>query len=224
MKLEAGDRQAFLARLRQRLEAPPPERPLRPIAPWEGAVPAVAYRADFSELVSCFTRALEAVAGRVRVLRGEHDLGALFEDIRRAHGVRRAVVSRDPECRGVAEMLRALGIEAEPLASAAQAARADLGVTGAAFGVALTGSVAVDAARAGGRTASLLPPVHLALLRAERIVATPGAVIRALPKQPDGLPSNVVLITGPSRSADIELQLTLGVHGPREVWVGVLGG
>lgn len=221
--MESGDRSAFLERLSRRLAGEAHVSTLRPIPAWEGEVSAIAYRADFSDPVACFTRALEAVAGKVRVLRGEHDLRALLEDLRRAHGVRRAVVTRDPECAGVAEILRDLGIEARGLASAEQAAEADLGITGAAFGVALTGSVVVDSERAGGRTASLLPPVHLALLRADRIVATPGAVLRALPKRPTGLPSNLVFITGPSRSADIELQLTLGVHGPREVWVGIVG-
>ena len=221
--MESGDRSAFLTRLRQRLEGAEPQHPLRPIPSWNGDVPPVGYRADLSDAVAQFSRALEAVAGRARRLGGTDDLRALLDEICRAHGVRRAVLSRDPECDGVAEILRGLGVEAEPLVSAARAAEADLGVTGAAFGIALTGSVLVDAARAGGRTASLLPPVHLALLRADRIVGTPGAILRALPLRPTGLPSNLVLITGPSRSADIELQLTLGVHGPREVWVGIVG-
>jgi len=220
--MESGDRQTFLARLRARLESDAPEQLLRPIPAWDGVVPAIAYRADFGDLVDRFSQALALVAGEARVLSGTDDLRALLREICAAHRVERAVLSRDPECAGAAEILADLGVAAEVLASAEQAARADLGVTGAAFGIALTGSVVVDAERAGGRTASLLPPLHLALLRADRLVATPGAVIRALPKRPTGLPSNLVLITGPSRSADIELQLTLGVHGPRHVWVGLL--
>ena len=221
MTLESGDREAFLTRLRQRL-AEPAEPPLRPIAPWSGSVGAVGYRADLSDRVAAFERALEAVAGQARRLAGRAERDALLAEICAAHTVRRAVVSRDPECDGVLDALRGLGVEAETLDSASQAAAADLGVTGAAFGVALTGSVLVDAERAGGRTASLLPPVHLALLRQDRIVDTPGAILRAMPKRPTALPSNLVLITGPSRSADIELQLTLGVHGPRYVWVGLV--
>jgi L-lactate dehydrogenase complex protein LldG len=99
-------------------------------------------------------------------------------------------------------------------------AAVDLGVTGAAYGIALTGSVVVAADRAGCRTASLLPPVHVAIVRVGRLLATPEELFRHLPRRfPDGMPSNLVLITGPSRSADIELQLTLGVHGPRALWV-----
>ena len=86
--------------------------------------------------------------------------------------------------------------------------------------VALTGSIVVDAGRAGGRTVSLLPPLHVAFVRADAIVATPGDLWRALEDGP--MPSNLVQITGPSRSADIELVITLGVHGPQALWVGVL--
>jgi L-lactate dehydrogenase complex protein LldG len=86
-----------------------------------------------------------------------------------------------------------------------------------------TASTSLWGRRAGSRTASLLPPVHLALVRRDAIVATPGDLLRHLPERlPDGLPSNLVLITGPSRSADIELQLTVGVHGPRELVIGLL--
>jgi len=218
--VESGDRDAFLRRLRERLARPEVHEPLRPIPPWDGVVPPIAYRLEGEDLQARFVRALEAVSGRTRVLAGSADLRRLLEEIRDAHGVRRAVLSRDPECAGVAEALADLGIVAEELRSPAQAAEADLGVTGAVGGVALTGTIAVDAARAGGRTASLLPPLHLALLPVDRIVADPGTMLRALPLQ--GLSSNFVLITGPSRSADIELQLTLGVHGPRELWVGLL--
>ena len=74
---------------------------------------------------------------------------------------------------------------------------------------------------AGGRTASLLPPVHLCILPASRIVASTTDVLRGLG---DGrvLPSNLAIITGPSRSGDIEQIIALGVHGPLEVRVVVL--
>jgi L-lactate dehydrogenase complex protein LldG len=102
---------------------------------------------------------------------------------------------------------------------AAAAATADIGFTGARAAVARTGSIVVDSGRAGGRTASLLPPLHVAVVRAAAIVAEPGDVWRALGPP---MPSNLVQITGPSRSADIELVITLGVHGPRALWVGIV--
>jgi L-lactate utilization protein LutC len=83
--------------------------------------------------------------------------------------------------------------------------------------------VVLDARRAGSRTASLLPRVHLAIVSEATIVESTGDVLRDLGRWcPDGLPSNLVFVTGPSRSADIELQITLGVHGPRALWVAVM--
>ena len=65
--------------------------------------------------------------------------------------------------------------------------------------------------------------MHLCVVRASRVVASTAEVLRALG---DGreLPSNLALITGPSRSADIEQIIALGVHGPLEVRVVLLEG
>jgi L-lactate utilization protein LutC len=132
------------------------------------------------------------------------------------------VISDDPECEGVAQILASLGVEVLPVGDPAVVATADLGVTGALCGVALTGSLVVDSRRAHTRLASLLPEVHLVLLLRERIAPTPGDVFRQLTHWlPEGLPSNLVFITGPSRSADIELEITVGVHGPRRVLIAL---
>jgi L-lactate utilization protein LutC len=65
--------------------------------------------------------------------------------------------------------------------------------------------------------------VHLALLPQRRIVPTPGDLLRGWSEERlEVLGSNVVLITGPSRSADIELQLTVGVHGPERVLIALV--
>jgi L-lactate dehydrogenase complex protein LldG len=93
---------------------------------------------------------------------------------------------------------------------------AEVGVVHATAGVAATGSIVVDARRV--RSASLLPPACVFILRTADIVATPGDVLRHRQRWwPDGPPSQIVFVTGPSRSGDIELQLLTGVHGPGEV-------
>lgn len=201
-------RDAILARLREQLATPHP--PLRPLLPLANGTPRVGYAVDVSDPVAAFARALTAVAGVPHL---DADVPALLAEVCQREGVRRAAVSEDSECAGVAGVLTTLGVEV-----VADAASADLGVTGAVYGIALTGSVVVDSTRAGGRVVSLLPRVHLALLSRANIVATPGDVLRSL----RDLPSNLVVITGPSRSADIELHMTLGVHGPQAVHVGVL--
>jgi L-lactate dehydrogenase complex protein LldG len=93
-----------------------------------------------------------------------------------------------------------------------------VGVTGAHAGLAETGSVVLASGPGRSRLASLLPPVHVAVLDRQLIVESLTDVIVQRPElMTSG--ANVVCITGPSRTADIEHTLTRGVHGPREVHV-----
>lgn len=90
------------------------------------------------------------------------------------------------------------------------------GVSEAAFGLADTGSVVLLASPEEPRARSLLPDVHVSLVREDRIL--PGLAELFAELGPD-LPSAVAIVTGPSRSADIEQRLAVGVHGPGEVHV-----
>jgi L-lactate dehydrogenase complex protein LldG len=97
------------------------------------------------------------------------------------------------------------------------AATATCGVVRATAAIAATGSIVVDSSRAG-RLVSLLPPVAVFVIDVASIVELTGDVLRRHPAWwPDGPPTNVVLVTGPSRSGDIEMILAVGVHGPGEV-------
>ncbi len=106
-------------------------------------------------------------------------------------------------------------------ASRAAQALAEVGVTGVDAAIAETGTLALVSSADHPRTASLLPPVHLAIVRTADLVPTLRTCFARLR---DRIPSASAInfITGPSRTADIELQLTLGVHGPGELLV-VLG-
>ena len=95
-------------------------------------------------------------------------------------------------------------------------ADATLGVTGCTAAIADTGTLLLTADRAHPRATSLLPRSHLAVVEPGELVATLG---EALARIPTPAPSAVTLVTGPSRSADIEQILTLGVHGPARVHV-----
>lgn len=104
-------------------------------------------------------------------------------------------------------------------ASRAQLARTALGITSALAGLADSGSVVVASGHGQARATSLAPPIYLAFLRTTDIysdlptwMAQQGASL--LPQT-----ANLVIITGPSRTADIELTLVVGVHGPGEIHV-----
>jgi L-lactate dehydrogenase complex protein LldG len=98
---------------------------------------------------------------------------------------------------------------------------AQAGITGAAAGLADTGSLVLTHGPSRGRLASLLPPVHIAVLRRSTIASTFGELLERQPSLPEAS-SNLVLITGPSRTADIEQTLSRGVHGPKDVHIILL--
>ena len=97
--------------------------------------------------------------------------------------------------------------------------RAGAETSEAAFGLADTGSVVLVSSPAEPRARSLLPDVHVSLLREDRILPGLDELFAALGGD---LPSSLAIVTGPSRSADIEQRLAVGVHGPGEVHVVIL--
>jgi len=96
-------------------------------------------------------------------------------------------------------------------------------ISGADAGIAESGTLMLFSGAGRPRLASLLAPVHIAVLRTSQLVRGLGEGLAAIQARygPDIFRerSNLTLISGPSRTADIELTLTLGVHGPREIHV-----
>lgn len=98
--------------------------------------------------------------------------------------------------------------------------RADMGISEFELGVAELGSLFQDASGLHTRLVSMLPPVHLALLRTSALVETFAEALEVIEKAYDGqLPPYLSFITGPSKTADIERELTIGVHGPKTLIV-----
>ena len=96
----------------------------------------------------------------------------------------------------------------------------EVGITSADYAIAETGSLAVCSKPGQERLASLLTPVHIAVITREQIVPDIIDLFSEVGGRP--LPSNLALITGPSKTGDIELQLTTGVHGPGNVHIVVI--
>jgi iron-sulfur cluster protein len=104
---------------------------------------------------------------------------------------------------------------------------AAVGISGANMAIAETGTIVLVTNEGNADLTTTLPPVHIALFGMDKLVATledAVAVLRMLPRSGTGqvMTSYVNWITGPSRSADIEQSLTIGVHGPRELHCVVL--
>lgn len=117
---------------------------------------------------------------------------------------------------GLAEALSAAGVAVIP-ASAGKAAQAAVrvGLTGVNAAIASTGSLVVTSGAGRGRGVSLLPPVHVAVIRRDQLV--PDFETWANTHPDFQTASNHAVITGPSRTADIAMEVVMGVHGPGEI-------
>lgn len=97
----------------------------------------------------------------------------------------------------------------------------DASITIAVAAIADTGSLVLKPGPHEPRSLSLVPPVHVALVRASTLYASLPAAMAALHPQSD-MPTNLLLVTGPSKTADIQQTLAYGAHGPRELVIVVV--
>ena len=100
-------------------------------------------------------------------------------------------------------------------------AAADIGITSADYALADTGTLVMLASPREARLVSLLPPMHIAVVPQDRILTGLDELFSVLPRPADQT-SSMVLITGPSRTADIEQILVRGVHGPGQICVVIV--
>lgn len=99
-------------------------------------------------------------------------------------------------------------------------ANCDVSITGCECLVARTGSIMLSSAQFSGRSVSVYAPIHICIAYTNQIVYDiKDALQAAKEKYGDNLPSLITFATGPSRTADIEKTLVVGVHGPKEVYV-----
>jgi len=128
-----------------------------------------------------------------------------------------------------AALVRALPstIEALPFAQSIETWKSELfetvdaGFTVARSGVAATGTLLVVPDAGAPRTVSLVPPLHVALIHARTLHADLHAAA-ADERWRDGMPTNLVMISGPSKTSDIQQTTAYGAHGPRALWVVVV--
>ena len=189
---------------------------------WPGTLDA--FRREFESVGGVFYKVasvamIPPVVARIAHEREARELvawhsSALGADLTQALGARGLDVHEMPTAEpvGVAERERLRAI----------AARADLGLTGVDLAIAETGTLVLVSGAGRPRSTSLLPPCHIALFdRTALVESLPQVGVFLEAWHGDGAPpadgAVVNFITGPSRTADIELTLTRGVHGPKEV-------
>lgn len=232
-------RSEFVARIRGEMlktrglfPAAPAERPARPRERLDVLRRELIER--WPQSLERFRVEFERVAGVFHRVPAAADVPAVVERLCRERGAR-SVVTWGAQALGVdvTSALSGAGIAVEAMPHAVPAAperqrlreligRADLGVTGADLAIAETGTLVLRAAAGRPRSTSLLPPCHVAVFDRTVLVETleqVGIALEAWHHGPAPVARGAVInfITGPSRTADIELTLTRGVHGPKEV-------
>ena len=211
-------REAFFDRIRKALGPRPAETPAPPAV--DDALVRLASTDD--DVVGLFATNLEALGGSVRRCAADQlndTLTALLAELQ----AKRVLLSVDrlPQAKAIGEALRSAGIELAPWRddpAMAHGYDADAGITDVHAALAETGTLICTSDADHGRGASLVPPIHIAIVRASDVLPD---LLDYLPRwrgvAPVELPSAQALITGPSKTADIEGILITGVHGPGQV-------
>jgi len=191
---------------------------------------ARAASADPQALVRQFEQALLALTGHVHHAASAGEAADVIAAVVAEHGAKTFLSWDGGElgCDGLLDALaaRALTRVTYDLAFDATQRAAEvpglgevvLGLTGSDGALADAGAIVLASGPGRGRLASLLPPVHVALVSASRIHGTLPDLLAARPDLV-GRGANLVVIAGPSRTADIEMTLTHGVHGPKHLHV-----
>ena len=204
-----ASRETILSSIRTHLAASPLGDPCEPVITI--TVPKV------SPSIKEFKQSVEAVDGHCVVAQSEDDI---VQELTRIIGnrLRRVAISDAPV---VHRLIHMTDLEVDEFAIAPDARevfRFDVGITTAQAAIVETGTLVLDSATERNRLVSLVPPVHIAIVDASSIFQTLGEALAFIHQNGDVSPA-VTFITGPSRTADIELTLAIGVHGPQELHV-----
>ncbi|MBL8145733.1 MAG: lactate utilization protein [Anaerolineae bacterium] len=226
--MSTSSRDAILNRLRAA------RRPFEDADPTpDGYVPVTVQEAtDADALLERFCRELTGLKGETVSVRGDAAARKKIVELLNEHEAA-AVLAwdfRHIPVKGLDKALETAGIEAVHLdtrdefraESLALAGQVKVGLTGADAAIATTGTLVVTTAPGKGRLPAVLPPVHLAIVTLDQIVARLEdwvALQRANHLETIRQAGNVCFISGPSRTGDIEMQLVIGVHGPGRVQV-----
>ncbi len=169
--------------------------------------------------VECFLSEVKKLSGVGQQL-ALSDINSALQTLVAEKNIQKAPAGNTPRLRqwGVTEILNSLGVElVSPNASKHEMALCDLGITEADYLLPETGTLVLHSSAEMPRAVSLLPRIHLALVRPEMLRVDLHQVFAEAKDR-----HYLVFVTGPSRTADIELTTTLGVHGPKGLFVWMI--
>ena len=183
------------------------------------------YQGAGADLLVGFAVAFTAAGGQLHVVADAAAAVAAILDLVRSRSIGRVLLGHGGvlDALPIAESLRGAGIEVmDVIASDGESKEwfaAELGLSGGDYLIAETGSIVLASRPEQPRSLSLLPPVHIAVAERRQLLPDLFDLFTALNAQGEELPAGLTIITGPSKTGDIELRLVTGVHGPGELHV-----
>lgn len=176
---------------------------------------------NMDELYELFKQRAESISAVVHRVPDSAGALSLVRDVIAKKGVATVAAAVSPLVEGLAlDQVEEVSVYTSGLRRRAE--EAELGISEMDVAVAETGTLAQDATDADKRLVSMLPPVHIALVPTGKLVKTLRDALHL--KAGSAPPVYYAFISGPSRTADIERVLTVGVHGPGELYVVFIDG
>lgn len=168
-----------------------------------------------------FKRNAEAISARVYRVTGSSGAALKIAGIVKETGAKKVVLASSTlvESLGLDQVFNETAPALYRQELRLHAADADLGISGMDLAIAETGTLVQDATDLNSRLVSMLPPVHIALVLTDRLAASLRDVLVQYNSRLNALPRYLTFVSGPSRTADIERVLTIGVHGPGELHI-----
>lgn len=226
----AVDEQTFLQNIAKALGR---EKPLSSAPKREDVGPPVFWKEqkfEENEPLDLFKKNLEALTGRVELVKNADEASRQIETWLAELNAKSVILWDHPELKQYVSLKtdgRTISYwsdnqSPENLKNLAE--KADVGITWADYAIGYSGTMALLNGPGKGRSVSLLPPTHIAVFKKHQLVPTMSSVISDLASRfgTDRMPTFIDFITGPSRTSDIEMDLSIGVHGPYRVWTIVI--
>ena len=203
-----------------------------PLMPRPVMLPLNELSLDRLELIERFSTELAGQTGVVHRASDISDAKRILSEMSKAEGIRSVISSSDDIVKSLdlqkwgitagIEVISADSLsERETLKD--KAFSLDAGITGADFAVAESGTIGIAAGKSMPRLASIAPPIHIAVIHLGKLFPTYETAMQNYIESTKAMPSQLVLITGPSSTADIQATPFKGMHGPGKLFVILIG-
>jgi L-lactate dehydrogenase complex protein LldG len=222
--MNSGKREEILGRIREGLRVPAP-RPHdghgaapAPFGPVQQRAWLPAVSPDAEGQLALFEKNCVQLRTDLQLVASVEEAAKTLVNLRDAHQWTAAAAHHHSLLDPLVKLLRLETLYAEQRLDPKSLERCSVGITACDALIAQTGSVLLTARSAGGRALSVLPPHHVVVAQVDQLVPDLPAAFELLQaKYRDDYPSFITLITGPSRTGDIERILVLGAHGPKNL-------